>query len=310
MNINYFREFLVLADCSNYLEAADRLYINQSNLSKHIMSMEKELGVQLFDRSSRKVRLTRYGKLMIPYAQTICQAQVDYEDAIQNEQEALKGRVTVGTISGIAQYHISEILQSYEDSVNNGYIRLLENDTSDLIMQVKQGKYDAAFAMVPSDFPIPEGLEYIPYLKDTLLALFPVNHPLAAQEVVHLNQLKDETFVLMTEDTPLYTMTVNACRRAGFSPKISYICQRIDSVLDLVTKGMGISLLTRGHTLTPPDCDPLDKPAFITRPITPSINTVLNLYYRADDDLTPAAKHFIRCVRETIEAGLEIPELE
>ncbi|MCD8301381.1 MAG: LysR family transcriptional regulator [Clostridiales bacterium] len=310
MNINYFREFLVLADCSNYMEAADRLFINQSNLSKHIISMEKELGVQLFDRTSRKVVLTRFGNLMIPYAQAISSAQVDYESAINNEREAMRGRVTVGTISGISQYHISEILQAYEESVKNGYIRLLENDTKDMILQVRQGKYDAAFAMLPDDTPIPDGMEYIPYLRDTLLAIFPVDHPLAAQEIIHLNQLKDETFILMTEDTPLYTMTVNACKSAGFSPKISYICQRIDSVLDLVTKGMGISLLTRGHTLTPPDCDPLDTPAFVTRPITPAINTKLGLYYRSDYELTPAARHFVKCVRETIEAGMKVPELE
>lgn len=71
MNTSYFREFTVLAEVKNYWEAAERLYINQSTLSKHIKSMENELGILLFDRSTRHVELTRYGKALLPYARSI-----------------------------------------------------------------------------------------------------------------------------------------------------------------------------------------------------------------------------------------------
>ncbi|MCD8231072.1 MAG: LysR family transcriptional regulator [Clostridiales bacterium] len=106
MNIDYFREFIVLADCGSYIEASERLFIGQSSLSKHIMSMEKELGVPLFERTSRKVILTRFGELMIPYANRIVQAQFDYRHALQTEQESTRGRITIGTISIVLQQHI------------------------------------------------------------------------------------------------------------------------------------------------------------------------------------------------------------
>ena len=68
MDINYFREFVILAETKNYWAASERLFIGQSSLSKHIKTLEKSLGAALFDRTSRKVELTEFGKRMLPYA--------------------------------------------------------------------------------------------------------------------------------------------------------------------------------------------------------------------------------------------------
>ena len=66
MNLDNFKEFLILAATKNYSEAADRLYISQSALTKHIQQMEKDLGVQLFARNSRRVTLTEFGRILLP----------------------------------------------------------------------------------------------------------------------------------------------------------------------------------------------------------------------------------------------------
>ena len=68
MEIEYIKEFVVLAETENYLEAAESLFISQSTLSKHIKIIEKELDVQLFDRTTRKVHLNKYGKMFLKYA--------------------------------------------------------------------------------------------------------------------------------------------------------------------------------------------------------------------------------------------------
>ena len=75
MDINYFKEFVVLAQTGNFMEAADILYSSQSTLSKHIKSMESELGVPLFDRTTRKVKISKYGQLLA----ALCQA--DHRDS-------------------------------------------------------------------------------------------------------------------------------------------------------------------------------------------------------------------------------------
>lgn len=90
MNISLFREFIVLAEEKNYMEAAERLYMNQSTLSKHIMSMENELGVPLFDRSTRRVELTEYGKALLPHARNITHSEFEYSSLLKQMQDRKK----------------------------------------------------------------------------------------------------------------------------------------------------------------------------------------------------------------------------
>ena len=81
MEIEYIKEFVVLAETENYLEAAESLFISQSTLSKHIKIIEKELDVQLFDRTTRKVHLNKYGKMFLKYAKEISHLQYLYKTA-------------------------------------------------------------------------------------------------------------------------------------------------------------------------------------------------------------------------------------
>lgn len=90
MDINYFKEFSVLAETRNYWEAAERLFVNQSTLSKHIKAMEKELGVLLFSRTTRKVELTEFGKALLPYAQSIMHTQFEYSALLLQKKTAEK----------------------------------------------------------------------------------------------------------------------------------------------------------------------------------------------------------------------------
>lgn len=77
MQTQYYKEFLVLAQTLNYWAAADKLFISQSVLSKHIKAMERELGSPLFRRSSRKVALTELGEKLLPLAEKICRLQAE-----------------------------------------------------------------------------------------------------------------------------------------------------------------------------------------------------------------------------------------
>lgn len=125
MNIDYFREFIVLADCASYIEASERLFIGQSSLSKHIMAMEKELGVPLFERTSRRVVLTSFGRLMLSYANRIVQTQYDYQHALKTEQESAHGRITIGTISATAKYGITNLLTDFKKNIRIARYRCL-----------------------------------------------------------------------------------------------------------------------------------------------------------------------------------------
>ncbi|MCC8043947.1 MAG: LysR family transcriptional regulator [Clostridiales bacterium] len=304
MNIEYFREFTVLADCANYLEAADRLFIGQSTLSKHIMSMEKELGVPLFERTSRKVALSKYGKLMLPYANTIVQTQYSYHSALQNELESERGRVTVGTIAATAKYGITGLIASFKKKYPSSSIQMYEGDPDDLTTRLKERKCDVIFAHLSERDRIAKTFESIHYLDDHLVCILPREHPLANQKELRLEQLRDETFVALAEDNVVHQVILESCYRVGFSPKIAFLCHRVDSVLDLVTKGMGIALLTEYMTVRPEDGNFPEQSPFAVASILPQTSISVDLCYRNIEELSPMARHFVDLVQETVEAGI------
>ena len=82
MEINYLKEFVILARTGNYLETADCLYMGQSSLSRHIKTLEEELDIRLLDRTTRKVSLTEAGRLFLPYAEHIMSLQEQYQDVL------------------------------------------------------------------------------------------------------------------------------------------------------------------------------------------------------------------------------------
>ena len=84
MELSYIREFVVLAETGNYLEAADALFIAQSSLSRHIKSIELDLGSPLFDRTTRKVVLNGFGQAFLPYAKKMVEIQEEYENVLQS----------------------------------------------------------------------------------------------------------------------------------------------------------------------------------------------------------------------------------
>ncbi|MCD8086606.1 MAG: LysR family transcriptional regulator [Clostridiales bacterium] len=300
MNLSYFREFIALADTSNYLEASERLFMGQSTLSKHIMAMERELGVSLFERTSRRVTLTRFGKLLLPHARAIVQAQYDYTADLENETESLRGRVTVGTVSATAKYRITEIIASYKRSYPHSSVRMIEGDPSDLIAQLKARKCDMIFAHLPNNNPEEAGLQGFWYCDDYLVGVFPNSHPLAKEKVLPLERLQDETFIALAENSVAHDLVLESCHRVGFSPKIAFFCNRIDSVLDLVTKEMGIAILMENMTVRPEDSNFPDQAPFSVVQLQPRVTAPVYLCYRADEELSPAAKHFVQSVQEEI----------
>ena len=106
MNTENLKEFIVLAETKNFWEASERLYMNQSTLSKHIKSLENDLGVALFTRTTRRVELTNYGEIFLPYAKSVTRSEFEGISAIQRMLNIENGLLTIGTIPSMPQYHI------------------------------------------------------------------------------------------------------------------------------------------------------------------------------------------------------------
>lgn len=289
MELSYITEFVTLAETKNYLQAADQLFIAQSALSRHIKMLESELGIQLFNRTTRSVELSEYGKIFLPYAKTIQQVQYDYTTAINNHTNNVSGTVTIGTLPVTVPYHIPDILAKFSRENKNFNIILTENDD---IEQLRTQRADFIFLRET-------GIKYqdiitLPFDSDNLAAILPFDHPLAKNKSIQLEQLKNENFLMLPKTKQLGSLCINACKKAGFEPQIRYSGLRADNLLALVRENIGIGLLTK----KPLSFLNLESISIVD--IEPKITTPISLAYLKNKKLSTSAAHFLNCVKSFI----------
>lgn len=301
MDIQVLREFLVLVDTQNYWEASSRLFIGQSTLSKHIKQLEQELGVSLFSRTSRKVELTRYGRLLIPYAEQITTAHMACREALQDAREAEQGLLVLGALPAMAQYSVTDLLLEYRARHPGRTVKVLEEDTAPLKEALRTRRCELALVResvaAPTNDP---DLVKIPYLRDRLVALVPPDHPLGESPSVTLPQLETEDFITLKSSTALYEILMAACRQAGVVPHVVFSCHNRDAILDLVTQGLGVGILADRHVQRPKYGDFLRQASFHIVPIEPRVETQIFLCYRKNAELSAGARGFLDCVREAL----------
>ncbi|MCD7957150.1 MAG: LysR family transcriptional regulator [Lachnospiraceae bacterium] len=289
MDLSYLNEFVTLVDVGNYQRAADQLFIAQSALSRHIQNMEKELGVSLFTRTTRSIKLTDYGELFYPYAKSMLKLQYEYNTALYNHMNHIAGTVTIGCLPVSAPYHIPEILAKFSKENEHFSVRLTGSDD---LQQLRDHKADLVFVREtgePSD-----DIVYLPFDNDTLVALLPLDHPLAGKTAISLAELKEESFLFLAENSKMHLMCQRYCRAAGFEPRISYSGPHAENMIALVKEHLGVGLLTK----KPLEKIPTSEIAILD--ITPAIHTPISLAYLKGVTPSVGALHFISCVKSFI----------
>lgn len=297
MDISHLKEFTVLADTKNYWEASYRLFLNQSTLSKHIKAMERELGVPLFERTTRRVELTEFGAALLPYAQSIVRTQFEYSARLLQIQNHQRGVIAIGSLPAMAQYDITDILLAFQKEYPENSIRITEDDPKLLLELLNERQIELVFlretAAPPRLFDEAEPLERIPYLQDFLVAVLPNHHPLADKPELTLRDLRNERFAFIKEHSMMSDLCCQACQQAGFIPNIVFSSHRLDSILDMVTKGGCTALLMNYHVKFPLESPFSMAPPFTVVPIAPAIQTRISLCWQKGANLSPAASHFV-----------------
>lgn len=285
MDIQYICEFVTLAETCNYLEAADHLYISQSSLSRHIKALEDELGVSLFDRSTRRVSLSSFGALFLPYAQRIAATRYEYESALNNALNAEHGNVRIGSIPVMVQYQITDLISRFRKEHPSFTIDIIEGDSLVLVKQLRSGQCDLAF--LREEGPADDEFNKLHYATDTLCAIMSRRHPFARRDFVYMKDLRNEPLMLLGKDTFMYSLCMRACADAGFTPNVVLTNHRASNLLDLVRKEVGIALLTRRPIL------PMLSDDLTAIEVEPRIITNINIAYPKDKPLSSGARHFI-----------------
>ncbi len=287
MEINYIDEFIKLVEIGNFQEAADKLYVSQSTLSRHIQSLENDLGVQLFNRTSRKVELNRFGEEFLSYAKQITALKDEYMQSISSQLELEDHLITLGVIPTMSRYHITDVLSGFQEENQDYQLKIIEADTAQLKDMLLDGTCDFAFIREYGEQE--SKLQRYPYFSDQLVAIIPQDHPLLSdQDSVSLSQLKLEPFLLLSEGSLMYSLAFDACKSSGFTPNVVFTGNNAENIIDLAGHGMGIGLLTRQPLA------PLDTSNVRILDVVPQFVTQISLACRSEDTLSPSAWTFLK----------------
>jgi len=296
MELNYLRDFVVLAQIGNFLEAADSLYCSQSALSKHIKQLEKELGVPLFDRTTRKVTISKFGEMLLPYAKQIVSLQDQFTSVLEYHISKDQDTLTLGSIPALAQYNITEVLVNFKKTRPQSTINVIQAGSDDLLEMLRQRKCDLAFIrLIDQDV---EDIIKIPFAADYMVALVPASHKFSNQQSIDLKQLADENFVLIEKNSMLYNLSMKLCELSGFNPKIIHTDHMIENLIDMVVKEMGVALLMKNLA-----CN-LKNPQIKIVEFTPRIMTDICICHLKGIELTSAVKQFKQCAIDSRDKNL------
>ena len=294
MDTERCHEFVVLAQTCNYLQASDQLFISQSTLSKHIKALERELNVELFERTTRRVRLTEHGRVFLPFARKIAacarEARVALADASDNERHI----IDIGSIPVMVPYGITNLLHHFERENPNVRLRIFEGEADELKARLRNSTLDLAFIREwDGSARADDGDEEfatIDFAEDQLAAVLPIGHPLASRPSVDLGDLANEEFLLLPEGTVMNALITDACGVAGFVPQVRYRGTRAENIIDLVARGMGVSLLMRMPATH------LVRSSVAIVNLERPIETKVKLYRLRSRELGPEAQAFLASV--------------
>lgn len=299
MEFRQLQYTLQIAAERNFSRAAEKLHIAQPSLSQQVSKLEKELGVVLFQRSTSTVELTHAGETFVRQAQKIVDAMELLRREMDDISQLRKGKVVIGSMPITGSHLLPHVLPAFKQAYPDIEITLLEDSSMNLEKKTASGQTDLSLLSLPLNEP---SLSYVPIGEELIDLAVPPLHPLAERAngreplPVHLEELKNEPFVVLKKGQGFRKIMVDLCQQAGFEPKVVFESNNIETVQSLVATGMGITLV----------------PRFIARaarsefvPVylqlaEPAPSRTLVIAYRQGRYLSKAAEAFIDTFKDTV----------
>lgn len=271
MKFDYLREFAAAAQSKEMQQCARELGISPSVLSKHIKSLEQELGVPLFMRS-RKTELSPYGKILLPYAKELSKLQDDYLLDFSREAKDVTPKLVVGLSSIQFRERSGQLMENFALQ-HPQEVQIREADNASLCQRVADGEIDVAFVRTQPELKRNPELIYMPFCSDAMVAFLPLEHPLAEKPHVTIEDLKDEHILLRSKNSAISQVYAQKCAEQGISPNITFHSSYV--AYDMARRGEGITLY-----LAPPAGTKRSQQPLAVVPIHPPIISYVDVVFR------------------------------
>lgn len=297
MELRHLRYFQAVAEELHFGRAAGRLNIEQPPLSRQIKQLERDLGVDLLQRTTRKVRLTVYGS----YLKQECDRLFQQLSLIRNNLRSMKlgtyGWVRIGYVGAVMHSLLPRVLPELRRQLPSVHTVLTELTTDEQVKALLSGELDIGIVRTPLAL---DSLVMTPLHSETFSVVVWAGHELAGKGSIALPDLKDEPFISFSRacGPGLVDTILSICNRHGFSPRVVHETSQLNTILRLVENRMGYSIVPTsvqsGYNIDVEFCELDECPerselAMLTRPDreTETTQQVIELIKAFDFDRAP-----------------------
>lgn len=244
MELRHLRYFVAVAEELNFQRAARKLNISQPPLSKQIRDLERELGVELVDRSKRKIQLTHAGRLFLQDARSTLElAERSVNTAVRAGRGEI-GRLAIGFLGSATYDVLPRMLREFREKYPHVQLQLQTMSNRQQVEAFREGHIEIGILRPYLDETI-DFLSTRTIVHERLVAVMPESHRLVKTALIPLSELAEEDFILWprSHGTRTRDRIIRLCEKAGFNPRVVQESTELQTTLGLVAAGMGVSLL-------------------------------------------------------------------
>src|SRR5690625_2711729 len=275
-------------------EASKNLHVAQSAISRQIFNLEDELGVDLFIREGRTIRLTPIGRIFLEQMERAMHVIDGAKQIVREYVDPKKGTIHIGFTTSLASYIMPTAIFYFRQQYPEVKFELNQASYVELVESVKKGKINMALVGPP---PIKEDrIKSSILFTENIVALLPSNHPLATKSSIMLNELQNDKFVLFPKGNVIRQLIMDGCHQRGFQPNVAFEGEDFDTIKGLVSAGLGITLIPE---VTIVDCLPR---ATVRVPISePNLTRSVAAIISTERELLPTEKLFFQFMKPFFE---------
>ncbi|MDO4686302.1 MAG: LysR family transcriptional regulator [Corynebacterium sp.] len=243
MDLQQMRYVVAVAEEQSFTRAAERCFVVQSALSHQIKALEREIGVQLFARTSRRVELTAAGEAFLAAARvSLDAAKRAVADAAAADGQ-VRGELTIGVIPTVTAIDVPSVLGMFREQYPAVYIKLRTGGSERFIADIASGQLDIAMLGL-AESARPEGVAFRELAREQLVAVMPETHALAQRKRIRLQDLAGEVFVDFPSASAGRAQTDSAFQAAGLERDVAFEAMTIDLMCGLIEQGLAVALLS------------------------------------------------------------------
>lgn len=242
MNLNHLFYFRVLAQTEHYTQAANLLNITQPSLSHAISSLEKELGIYLFEKQGRNIKLTKYGRIFYDYVNKGMHEIELGEKRIKDLSSKNSGLIDLGFIYTLGSHYVPNLIHNFLSVQENKNIKfsLKQGNTTEILQGLKDEKYDIAFCSYVDQQP---DINFLPIAQEELIVIVSKNHPLAVYDEIDLRKIQHEKIVYYDKESGIRPLIDSLFHQINCKPEIICEVEEDSAVIGLVAVNYGVAVV-------------------------------------------------------------------